>query len=163
MATPPPTNLSLYTVPLAWILALSPRVYSMLTYATFSSNPQIKRDAPHVHVPRTFTTIALSDSTLPALYQQRIIRAESASLNGIENLGLFAAAVAVGNWAGVDVRVLNWMSVGYLLSRVVYNVIFVRWNDTNRWVWLRTTVFMVGLLDCLGVFVLAGRKVNAGV
>lgn len=63
------------------------------------------------------------------------------------------------NAAKLDFRLLNSLAVGYLLSRAVYNVIFLR-NDTNRFVFARTTVFMVGTFVNIGLFVLLGYASN---
>lgn len=127
-----PSNISLYCVPVAWLLALSPRGYSLLTFNTYSKNQQ-KTNGRHLRTPRAFKDVAAADASIPEFYRERIIRAESASLNGLENLGFFAAAVAVGNAASLDVGLLNRMAVAYVVSRALYNVVFVR-NDTNRFV-----------------------------
>jgi hypothetical protein len=54
-----------------------------------------------------------------------IVRAEGAQQNGFENIGLFAAAVVIGNVAKLDNWTLNALSVGYLASRVAYNVLYI--------------------------------------
>ena len=154
-----PSNISLYCVPIAWLLALSPRGYSVLTFTRHSKNLQ-KIDSAHLRTPRTFKDIAASDASVPQLYRERIVRAESASLNGLENLGLFAAAVAVGNAAKLDVGVLNRLALGYVASRALYNVIFLN-NDTNRFIFVRTAVFMVGTAINIMLFVLAGMAFNS--
>ena len=65
--------------------------------------------------------------TFPA--KNKVIRSEAAHFNGFENLGLFAAAVTAGNIAGLDNSMLNYLSVGYLASRIAYNYIYIH-NDT---------------------------------
>lgn len=154
-----PSNVSLYCVPVAWLLALAPRGYSVLIFNRQSKNIQ-KLDGAHLRTPRTFKDIVAADTSIAQLYRERIIRAESASLNGLENLGFFAAAVAVGNTAKLDVEIVNRLAVSYVLSRVLYSIIFVR-NDTNRFVFVRTAVFMVGTAINVALFVLAGRVLNA--
>lgn len=161
------TNISLYCVPLAWLLALAPRGYSVLTFNAHSKN-LAKIDNAHLRTPRSFKDIAASDASIPQFYRERIIRAECASLNGLENLGFFAAAVALGNgvvavgrggeW--LDVGVLNRMAVAYVGSRAMYNVIFIR-NDTNRFIFVRTGVFMVGTVINIALFVLSGMALDA--
>ena len=54
-----------------------------------------------------------------------IIRAEGAQQNGFENIGLFAAAVVIGNVAKLDNSTLNTLSGAYLASRVVYNLLYI--------------------------------------
>lgn len=53
---------------------------------------------------------------------KKIIRAESAQLNGFENLGWFAAAVVAANVARVPNGQLNQLTAGYLLSRAIFNL-----------------------------------------
>ena len=123
------TNLSLYTVPIAWLVALAPRAYSLSTYNQYSAYTKEAAGRTSLRTPRAFAGIAKDDASIPALYRERIVRAENASLNGLENLGFFAAAVAAGNAAGLNVALLNRSSVAYVLSRILYNVVFIR-NDT---------------------------------
>lgn len=156
-----PSNISLYCVPVAWLLALAPRGYSVLTFGRLSQNKH-KIDGAHARAPRLFKDIAAADTSISQPYRDRIIRAESASLNGLENLGFFAAAVAVGNAARLEIGLLNRLAVAYLVSRAVYNVVFIR-NDTNRFVFVRTLLFMVGTSINIGLFVLAGVALNADV
>lgn len=63
--------------------------------------------------------------TLSAATRATIIRAEGAQQNGFENIGLFAAAVVAGNIAKLDSGLLNALTGGYLLSRAVYNVVYI--------------------------------------
>jgi uncharacterized MAPEG superfamily protein len=98
--------------------------------------------APHVYAttlggakfdntcPRTYTTSLSADQSVDKATKDRIVRAEGAQQNGFENLGLFASAVVAGNIAGLDNGALNWLSGGYLLSRVVYNMVYIT-NSTE--------------------------------
>lgn len=60
----------------------------------------------------------------------KIIRAEGAQQNGFENIGLFAAAVVIGNVAKLNNSTLNTLSGCYLLSRLAYNVLYIT-NTTD--------------------------------
>lgn len=153
------SSISLYCVPLAWLLALAPRGYSILLFNRHTKH-KAEIDGAHLRTPRTFRDIAAADASIPHLYRERIVRAECASLNGLENLGFFAAAVAVGNAARLDAVLLNRLAVAYLVSRAVYGVVFVR-NDTNRFVFVRTAIFMVGTAINVALFVMAGMTVNS--
>lgn len=147
------SNTSLYAVPVAWIVALAPRGYSIFTYTGYTKTKQ----GPEAKNPRSFTTQVANDTTLPPLIRDRIIRAESAQLNGAENLGFFAAAVAVGNAAGLDAGTLNKLAWGYVASRVLYNIIFVH-NDTEKYVFVRTAMFVIGTGINCALFILAGKQ-----
>ena len=55
----------------------------------------------------------------------QILRGKAAEANGFENLSVFAGAILAANFAGVPVGTLNTLSVAYLVSRVLYNIIYV--------------------------------------
>lgn len=48
-----------------------------------------------------------------------------------ENIGLLAAAVTAGNFAGLDKQLLNYLSAGYLASRIVYNIVYIHGDATQ--------------------------------
>ena len=73
-----------------------------------------------------------------------IHRCEGAQTNGFENIGLFAAAVLAGNFAGLPAPTLNLLSGGYVVSRVLYNWIYI--NSTRPAMALaRTGMWSVGI------------------
>lgn len=150
------TNISLYTVPAAWLLAMIPRVYSLATYKAHS---KAGKELEHRN-PRSMPSQINADPTLTPQIRDRIIRAESAQLNGFENLGFFAAAVVAGNIARVSPTLLNGLSVGYLASRTLYNYIFIIVNDTERFVPARTATFVVGVGINWTLFILSGMKLQ---
>ena len=149
------TNLSLYTVPAAWLFALAPRGYSVAAYNAHSET----KHGPDLKNPRTFIQQVNNDPTLSPLIRDRICRAESAQLNGMENVGFFAAAIVIANVAKLDTTLLNGLSMGYLVSRALHSLISIH-NDTDRFVFVRTGVFMVGVAINCTLFVLAGRKLQ---
>ncbi|KAN0095989.1 hypothetical protein V8E51_014794 [Hyaloscypha variabilis] len=59
----------------------------------------------------------------------RILHAEAAQTNCFENLALLATAVLARNLAGLPAATLNTLSGGYLLSRVLYNFVYI--NNTS--------------------------------
>ena len=85
-------NISLYLVPVAWLLAMLTRVYSLTTYAPHSEaqNPDAMKKNP-----RSIPAIVAADKTLPPQVRDRIIRTESAMMKSYDNLGFFAAVVCV--------------------------------------------------------------------
>ena len=148
------TNISLYLVPVAWFIALAPRGYTLVAYKLHSKSKQ----GVEMRNPRALTAQAQGDSTLSPLIRDRIIRAESAQLNGAENLGFFAAAVVAGNAANLDTTLLNGLTLAYIGSRVLYNVIFVA-NSSEKFGFVRTLVFLSGIAFSSSLFVLAGKKI----
>ena len=75
--------------------------------------------------PRTYTRDTESDQSIDKATKATIIRAEGAQQNGFENLGLFAAAVVIGNVAKLPNETLNTLSAAYLASRVAYNGLYI--------------------------------------
>lgn len=133
-----------------------PRVYSLAAYAAHSkaqNSDSMKKN------PRSIPAIVAADKTLPPQVRDRILRAESAMINGYDNLGFFAAAVCVGNTARLDVPLLNLLAVVYIGSRLLYIPAYI-YNDTVRSVYTRSAVFAVGLIVNVALFVLAGIRLN---
>jgi uncharacterized MAPEG superfamily protein len=61
---------------------------------------------------------------------------------------------------GVDAKLVNGLSWGYLASRVVYTYIYMRLGETRGLTEVRSAVWTLGILMSLGFFVAAGNKVN---
>lgn len=111
---------SLYTIPAAYTLAMIPHTYALVLMGK-------RFDVRH---PRKMLSKIDQDQTLDAATKARIHRAEAATANNIESIGLFAAAVVAGNYSGLPTNTLNTLSVGYVISRIVYNFIYVN-NNTE--------------------------------
>lgn len=77
--------------------------------------------------------------------------------NGLDNIGLFAAAVVAGNAAGLSPKLLNGLSVGYCLSRVAYNFVYIH-AETRMQAHGRAATFLFGIACCFHLFVKAGEK-----
>ena len=155
----PTSNISLHLVPFAWLLAMLPRVYSLTEYAAHS---KVQNADAMKKNPRSIPAIVAADKTLPPQVRDRILRAESAMINGYDNLGFFAAAVCVGNVARLDISLLNWLAAVYIGSRMLYIPAYI-YNDTVRSVYTRSAVFAVGLGVNVALFVLAGVRLNKGI
>lgn len=57
---------------------------------------------------------------------QRYLRLEASSMNGFEGLPFFAAAVVAGNIAKLPHKTLNSLALTYVVSRVLYNILYDR-------------------------------------
>ena len=92
------------------------------------------------------------------------MRAEAASANGFEALPFYAAAVTAGNAAGVSATVMNVLSVVWLVSRLVYNYVYIWYQATEQLgpeqPPLRFKVWSVGAMACMSMFVMAGLKAS---
>jgi len=145
-------NLSLYTIPAAWVLAMVPHFYAI-------SLAGKKFDDKH---PRGFTASLKDDQTLDSVTKQTIVRAEGAQSNGFENLGLYAAAIVAGNMSLLPTTTLNYLSVGYLMSRVVYNLIYIN-GSSDGLAKARTGVYLSGIGCIFGLFIKSGNVLVGGV
>lgn len=147
------TNISLYTLPISWILCLLPRFYAAQLYVSSTSKPL------DLLLPRALAARASADPALQHATRDRIVRAEAAQANGLENVGYFAAAVVAGNVAGLSKGLINCLSVGYLLSRGLYSWLYVV-GDTKGMAIARTGVFFGGQGLIWALFILAGNQMQ---
>ncbi|KAL2164368.1 hypothetical protein VTH06DRAFT_3584, partial [Thermothelomyces fergusii] len=90
----------------------------------------------------------------------RISRARAATANGFETLGLYAAAVAAGNAAGLPAARMNALTLAYLASRAAYNYVYVVLQDNARMAGLRSLAWLVGIVIIMALFVLSGMALN---
>lgn len=90
--------------------------------------------------------------------KRRIARAEAATANGTETIGLYAAAVIAANVSGVPAGRLNYLCLGYLASRVAYNLIYVWAQDNRKLAPFRSLAWTVGITLVLALFILAGME-----
>jgi len=147
------THLSLYAVPIAWILCLVPHIYALSVHNAKSAKKLDKTQ------PRSLTASLDRNQSLDKATKDIIIRAEGAQQNGFENLGFFAAAVIAGNVAGLEPMLLNGLAYGYVLSRVLYNAVYI--NNTSAAVANgRSAAFMSSIGCCLWLFIAAGNKMR---
>ncbi|CZT14781.1 uncharacterized protein RCC_00735 [Ramularia collo-cygni] len=140
-------NFSLYTIPAAWVLSIAPHFYAASLGKLDNRNP------------RTYTREVEGDQTIDKATKQTIIRAEGAQQNGFENLGLFAAAVVIGNVAKLDNWTLNALSGGYLASRVVYNALYIT-GTTEGVANARSVAFLSGIGIIFSFFIKSGNALR---
>ena len=146
-------NISLYTIPVCWAVALSPRIWGVVRYSSAAKKGMDAR------APREFQKSIQSDASLDSATKAKLQRADAAHNNGVENLALFTSAVVAGNAARLDVETLNNLSIAYIVSRVVYNYVYIN-NESKGMAQFRTGVFFAGLGTVMALFVKAGIKWN---
>lgn len=88
------------------------------------------------------------------------MRAKSAMENGFETLGVYASGVAAANYAGVDVRMLNLLTMGYLASRVAYNFAYIVLCQNRKLAPLRSIFWTAGAAILMTIWIMAGQKVS---
>ena len=77
-------------------------------------------------------------------------RAHWAEQNSFEILPAFVAAVLVAHLAGAEQMLIDQLSIGFIVSRVLYSICYLM-----NWASLRSLVWMVGLLFIVGLFVIS--------
>ena len=116
------TNISLYTIPVAWLTCIGPHIQAIKLYEHLTGAPSrdFSRFKPEANAaesasgstprededyrfdktqPRTFLSL-IDRNPHPAMtpgVKARLTRMEAASWNGYENLGLFCSAVVAAN------------------------------------------------------------------
>ncbi|KAK4137791.1 hypothetical protein BT67DRAFT_415526 [Trichocladium antarcticum] len=144
------TNWSYYTIPVAFVLVMVPHAHAI---SLAGKNYDLSN-------PRNTEALCAKDTTLPKHIAKRIGRAKAAAANGFETLGLYAASVVAGNVAGVATGRLNALTAAYLLSRALYNLVYVHLQENARVAVLRPLVWLAGIGLIMGTFVLAGLEGN---
>ena len=140
-------NFSLYTIPVAWVLSIAPHFYAASLGKFDNKNP------------RTYTREIDGDQAVDKATKATIVRAEGAQQNGFENIGLFAAAVVIGNVAKLDNWTLNALSAGYLASRVAYNALYIT-GTTDAAANGRSVVFLTGVCIIWTFFIKSGNALR---
>ncbi|GAO13072.1 hypothetical protein UVI_02024340 [Ustilaginoidea virens] len=107
--------------------------------------------------PRQYRDMLARDTSIDKERKLRILRAEAASLNGLETIGLFAASVLAGNYAALDAATLNHLSFGYLLLRAAYTLTYVLVRN-RRYSVLRTAIWQLASVYMACFWVKAGLK-----
>lgn len=152
-------------IPAAWFVAFVPHVYSTFYNIGNKTSPRSYMSA--LEKDQTIDQAVSACPHLPFTHshteqtKDRFARIKGAQQNGFENLGFFAAAVVAGNLAGLSSSTLNVLSAGYVVSRVVYTVIYI--NNTNpKWSDLRSLLWLVGVTQCIMLYVKAGNALQRG-
>ncbi|GJN68736.1 hypothetical protein PLICBS_002780 [Purpureocillium lilacinum] len=140
-------SVSLLTIPVVFIATcLAPHAYAVSAAGKTYD----------ISNPRFFLPTVAKDESLDKTLRQRIIRAEGASQNGFENLGLFASGVVAANVAGVAPAEVSALSVGYLLARLAYVFTYVHLGANRRLAPVRSLVYMASTGLLLAIWVRAG-------
>ncbi|OIW33532.1 hypothetical protein CONLIGDRAFT_181326 [Coniochaeta ligniaria NRRL 30616] len=140
-------QLSYYTVPAAMILLYVPHTYAGIKAGKNQDNANPRKTEEHL----------AKDDSINKVTKSRILRARAAHANGNETIGLYAAAVVAANVAGVEAETVNYLALGYVASRIVYNYIYVIAQDNSRVAPLRSLTWVSGIGIIMTLFVKAGN------
>ncbi|KAJ7052886.1 hypothetical protein C8F01DRAFT_561891 [Mycena amicta] len=143
--------LSLYSIPAVWLTAFVPAVLKTMVIARVKGFNNIQ--------PRGNVARMSGDKAVPPEVAARIQRMEGAHLNGMENSPLWAAAVLAANYADLDHRMVNVISIVYFLGRVLYNIVYIN-QSTRAQSKLRSIIFFGILPLPIYLLISAAHKVS---
>jgi len=127
---------SILAIPAMWVVSYYP---SILKGSVLSKAGEYNNVQPRSNIARLSEKKDISPELVA-----RAARMEGAHLNGLENLPFFGLAVLAGNYAGVDNPTLNKVSGLYILTRILYNYIYIT-NTTQRASVFRSVIWMTSL------------------
>ncbi|KAI8936339.1 hypothetical protein NX059_006753 [Plenodomus lindquistii] len=104
--------------------------------------------------PRSSTMKATLKQKLSADEFAKYERLEACHYNGMENFPIFAAAVILGNMAGLQENELTRFAVSFLAVRVAYTVVYIS-NTTKALSACRSLLWMTGVSLCMRTLVRA--------
>lgn len=78
--------------------------------------------------------------------------------NGLETLGFFAGGVVAANIAGVPADSINILTLSYLVTRVVYVVVYVWLQENRKLGALRSLVWQLGCGLIVTLYIKAGLR-----
>lgn len=87
-----------------------------------------------------------------------MLRAKAASANGFETLGLYAPAVVAANVTGVDVRTLNMLTLGYIITRIIYNITYIWLQRNRKLAGVRSVSWVTGISLAVTLWIKAGNR-----
>ncbi|KAM0338648.1 hypothetical protein ACHAPQ_002179 [Fusarium lateritium] len=90
--------------------------------------------------------------------KQFLLRAKAATENGFETLGLYAAGLVAANFAGVPTPTINTLGLGYVASRVAYNVAYLWLQSDPALSRVRSLVWVTSIGFIVSLWVKAGNK-----
>ncbi|KAF5539586.1 hypothetical protein FMEXI_8783 [Fusarium mexicanum] len=116
-------NYSFFTVPAAFFIITFPHAYTITAGAkgTYDNcNPRSHKD------------IIANCQTLDKSHKQFLLRAKAATENGLETIGCYAAGILAANFAAVPAPTINILGLGYVVSRLLYNIAYLWLQDNPR-------------------------------
>lgn len=108
-------------------------------------------------LPYPFTVLAKSgkgfNNHTPRLYLEKLQdwrrRAHWVQLNSFEIFPFFAAAVIIAHRAFAPQTTIDSLAIIFIISRILYGICYITDKST-----LRTLVWTIGFLCCIGFFVI---------
>ncbi|TQS33027.1 hypothetical protein Golomagni_06643 [Golovinomyces magnicellulatus] len=142
-------NLSYFTVPAAFLVSHVSHMVAAASSGKAYDNGN----------PKNFESNLKNSQTLDKATKERTLRLKYAANNGLETLGFFAASVVAANQAGVEIEALNKLSIGYVISRLVYTLYYANTGEDIKLSVARSGLWVSGIFCIVGLWVKAGLKV----
>ncbi|KAF8518267.1 hypothetical protein BU17DRAFT_66508 [Hysterangium stoloniferum] len=143
------TPLSLYSIPIAWIMAFYPHnVKFRLIQSTVgwdNSNPR-GQDYDYLVKKGMSAELAL-----------KVGRLTGAHNNGNEISPLWAAATLAANFAGIDTKTVNVISGSFVVTRLLFNYIYINQNTKTASA-LRSSVWLSSIALPLYLLIVSANK-----
>ncbi|KAI9787398.1 MAG: hypothetical protein M1816_007531 [Peltula sp. TS41687] len=144
---------SLFSIPIAFGLAITPHAYSVYRMAT-ASNGQFSNVNPR-------ESLSKLQAHLPEQLRASCHRAQSAASNSFEVFPLFVAAVLGGKLAGIPSAEINRMALRFLGLRTLYTLVYIN-HQSEAGSYLRTFLYACSLAAPSWLLYRAGQVLNAG-
>lgn len=132
-------DFSIYSIPAYYILNLLPHVYAVNIIKSVNNGHWNNAS------PRSASHMSSLQKSVPAEIFSRHERAQAAHANGLENFPLLIAAVVLGNLAKLDVALLNGVSWGFVVLRILYAIAYVQIVQQKLSL-LRSAIYLLSLL-----------------
>ncbi|GAA5989783.1 hypothetical protein JCM10908_002319 [Rhodotorula pacifica] len=146
-------NYSLLSVPAVWLLGIGTHWRAIYLSANSKEIPAFDNVSPRQYVAE------ISKLSKTSKDARELVRTEAAQNNIFENLGLYAAAIVAGNVARLSTSHMNKIALGYLVSRLIYVILYIR-TDQVKATPLRSVAYLTSVVLSLGTFVRAGLAFN---
>ncbi|KAF2094617.1 hypothetical protein NA57DRAFT_60642 [Rhizodiscina lignyota] len=146
-------NKSFLAIPAYYVLSIFPHSYAV----ALASGGNLKQ---FDNQPRTTNFKKRVQESLPPETFAKYERAEAAHYNGMENLPLFAAAVILGNLAGLEKSAMDRFVGAFLALRAAYFVQYIS-NSKKEYTWIRTVLWMGSVALSIRTIVQAAKAMGS--
>ncbi|KAI9904663.1 hypothetical protein N3K66_001192 [Trichothecium roseum] len=143
-------NLSLYTIPAAFVLAQGPHLAAVISAGKAYDNTD----------PRGFSSNIASSQAMTKAKKHRLTALHNASTNAYETLGFFAAAVVAANQARLEPTLLNSLSFGYLATRIAFIFAYTELTPDATLSWFRSVSWFAGTALSSALYIKAGINIS---
>lgn len=149
-------NPSILAIPAYFVLAMLPHGWAINVASRGKLSTWDNRN------PRNADLKAKLKARLPAETYAKYERLEACHANSMESFPLFAAAIVLGNIAGLEKEELTRFSVWFLVVRAAYMLVYAS-HKTQGPTMLRTGIWYVGVGLCFRTLLQAAKAMGGPV